>query len=73
MPYALLLLKDPMFSNGQITFGIIFFIAFCVLISYTYLKDKKLHKKNYKGVPWVLLGFIGFILLLVIIKFTLKS
>lgn len=72
MFHPLLLLKDPMFSDGQITFGVIFFIAFCIIISFMYLRDKKLHSKNYKGVKWVMLGFISFIVLLVIIKFTLK-
>lgn len=72
MSYLPLIVKDPMFSSGQITFGIIFFIAFCVLISFMYIKDKKMHKKNYKGVQWILLGFIAFILLLFIIKMTLK-
>lgn len=73
MSYLSLIAKDPMFSSGQITFGIIFFIAFCIVISFMYIKDKGLHKKNYKGVKWVLLGFIGFILLLFLIKVTLSS
>lgn len=73
MSYLSLVVKDPMFSSGQITFGILFFIAFCVVISFMYLKDKGMHKKNYNGVKWILLGFIGFILLLFIIKMTLKG
>jgi hypothetical protein len=68
-----LVVKDPMFSSGQIYFGIIFFIVFCIIISFTYLKDKQLHKKNYKGVFWVLIGFISFILLLVATKFSLQK
>lgn len=69
---SLLLIKDPMFSNGQIAFGIVFFIVFSILISVMYLRDKALHKKNYKGVKWVFVGFLSFILLLVVIKFMLK-
>ncbi|WP_405377774.1 hypothetical protein [Nonlabens sp. Asnod3-A02] len=68
-----LVLKDPMFSSGQINFGIGFFLVFVVIISVMYLKDKKLHKKNYKGVFWILIGFIAFILLLVAIKFGLQK
>jgi predicted cobalt transporter CbtA len=68
-----LVAKDPMFSSGQIYFGIGFFIVFVVIISFMYLKDKNLHKKNYKGVFWVLIGFIFFILLLVAIKFGLQK
>ncbi|GAK97194.1 hypothetical protein JCM19294_700 [Nonlabens tegetincola] len=37
-----------------------------------YRKDKKLHKKNYRGVFWVLIGFIGFFVLLLLIKYGLK-
>ncbi|MBF4985380.1 hypothetical protein FNJ87_13930 [Nonlabens mediterrranea] len=62
-----------MFTSGQITFGIVFFIVFVIIISFMYVKDKGMHRKNYKGVKWILLGFIGFILLLFIIKMTLKS
>nr|WP_298955683.1 hypothetical protein [uncultured Nonlabens sp.] len=62
-----------MFSTGQINFGIGFFIVFVVIISFMYLKDKKLHNKNYKGVFWILIGFIAFILLLVAIKFGLQK
>ncbi|GAK94156.1 hypothetical protein JCM19298_631 [Nonlabens ulvanivorans] len=46
MFHLLLLAKDPMFSSGQITFGIIFFIAFVIIISFMYLKDKGMHKKK---------------------------
>jgi len=73
MSYLSLLIKDPMFSDGQITFGILFFIVFSALIALTYYKDKVMHKKNYNGVKWILLGFIGFIVLLFIIKMTLKN
>ncbi len=73
MSYLSLLIKDPMFSDGQITFGILFFIAFVILISFMYIKDKGIHKKNYKGVKWIILGFLAFILLLFVIKMTLKS
>ena len=58
-----------MFSNGQITFGILFAIAFIVILFFAYSKDKALHKKHYKGSIWVLVGFISFLLMLVTIKF----
>ncbi|MBC3758820.1 hypothetical protein H7U19_10425 [Hyunsoonleella sp. SJ7] len=61
-----------MFSKGQIIFGIIFFIAFAIVIGYTYRKDLKLHKKFYKGSIWMLLAFIGFILMISAIKFFLQ-
>ena len=57
-----------MFSTGQIIFGIIFFIGFVIVIAWTYRKDIPLHKIYYKGSHWVLIGFIAFVLLLLLIK-----
>nr|WP_242535593.1 hypothetical protein [[Muricauda] lutisoli] len=62
-----------MFSTGQIIFAALFFIAFVIIISLSYRKDKKLHKKNYKGVIWILISFIAFIIILFIIKYFLKN
>jgi len=62
-----------MFSTGQLIFAALFFIAFVVIIAFSYRKDKKLHKKNYKGVTWILLSFIIFIIILFIIKYFLKN
>lgn len=61
-----------MFSTGQLIFAAIFFIAFVVVIAYSYRKDIALHKKYYKGSIFVLLGFIVFIFLLFVIKEFLK-
>ncbi|WP_353777994.1 hypothetical protein [Winogradskyella sp. 3972H.M.0a.05] len=58
-----------MFTKGQIAFGILFAIAFIAIIAYMYRKDSKLHRKYYKGSIWVLIGFIGFLLMLAAIKF----
>ena len=58
-----------MFSNGQLVFGIIFFIVFSAIITYTYFKDKKLHVRYYKGSIWILIAFIAFISLIALIKF----
>jgi hypothetical protein len=60
-----------MFSNGQIIFGIIFALAFILMLVYAYRKDLKLHKKYYKGSIWVLIAFIAFLLFIVAIKFFL--
>jgi len=62
-----------MFSSGQLIFVGLFLLAFVVLIVLSYKKDATLHRKQYKGSKWVLLGFIGFILLLFVIKYTLKG
>jgi ABC-type transport system involved in cytochrome c biogenesis permease component len=61
-----------MFSNGQMIFGVIFFIVFAIIIGFTYRKDLKLHKRFYKGSIWVLFAFIAFILSIVAIKVFLK-
>lgn len=60
-----------MFSNGQITFGILFALAFIVALFLAYRKDKKTHKSYYKGSIWVLIAFISFILLIASIKYFL--
>ncbi|WP_299106165.1 hypothetical protein [uncultured Winogradskyella sp.] len=58
-----------MFSNGQLIFGILFFIAFVIIVGYQYRKDLQLHKKYYKGTIWVLIAFLGFIGMIAAIKF----
>lgn len=60
-----------MFSKGQITFGIIFAITFIIALIFMYRKDLKVHKRYYKGSFWVLLAFIGFLGMIVAIKFVL--
>lgn len=68
-----LIAKDPMFSMGQIYFAIGFFIVFVIITVFMYRKDRMLHKKNYKGVLWILVGFLAFFLLLLGLKFGLKG
>ena len=62
-----------MFSTGQLVFVLFFIMAFVILIVLSYRKDAALHKKEYKGSKWVLLGFIGFVFLLFAIKYLLKG
>lgn len=61
-----------MFSTGQLIFAILFFIVFVVVIAFSYNKDKKLHKRNYKGAIWILVSFVTFIIILFLIKYFLK-
>ncbi|WP_179367570.1 hypothetical protein [Winogradskyella forsetii] len=58
-----------MFSTGQLIFGLLFFIAFVIVIGYQYRKDLRLHKRHYKGTVWILIAFIGFIAMIAAIKF----
>ncbi|MDC0629926.1 hypothetical protein OAP26_05760 [Flavobacteriaceae bacterium] len=60
-----------MFSQGQLTFGIIFAIVFSGVIIYAYRKDFNLHQNYYTGSLWILLVFIGFIAGIAAIKFLL--
>ena len=62
-----------MFSTGQMIFAALFAIAFIVVIILSYKKDKKMHKKNYKGVVWILISFAAFIIILFVIKHFLKN
>ncbi|SHI48660.1 hypothetical protein SAMN04487911_102220 [Arenibacter nanhaiticus] len=61
-----------MFSTGQLIFAGLFFIAFVIITFFAYNKDKSLHLKNYKGIKWIALTFVSFIIILFIIKFFLK-
>ncbi len=62
-----------MFTTGQLVFAILFFIAFVFIMIYSYRGDKKLHKKQYKGSLWILVGFIAFIIFLLAVKTYLKN
>ena len=62
-----------MFTKGQVIFAILFIIAFFFLIVRAYRKDKNLHRKNFKGVRWVALSFMIFVIILFIIKYVLKN
>ncbi len=62
-----------MFSTGQWIFASLFLIAFSFIIFRSYQKDKKLHSRNYKGVGWVGLIIVLFVIILFIIKNILKN
>ncbi len=62
-----------MFSTGQTIFALFFVITFTITMILVYRKDKTLHTKNYKGVKWVLISFIGFVIFLFLIKNFLKN
>lgn len=57
-----------MFSQGQIIFGVIFFIAFVIGIVFMYRKDITTHNTYYKGSYKVLIGFLLFVAFLFAIK-----
>jgi uncharacterized membrane protein len=61
-----------MFSTGQLIFTVLFVIAFVIFIFFSYKKDKALHKKQYKGSIWILVGFVAFIIFLFFLKGFLK-
>ncbi len=50
-----------MFSKGQLIFAILFIIVFIGIITYTYFRDKQVHKIYYKKTYIILLIFILFI------------
>lgn len=58
-----------MFTKGQWLFGILFALAFILVMVLAYRKDLNLHKRYYKGTIWILLAFISFILMIVAVKF----
>jgi len=50
-----------MFSKGQLIFAIIFIIGFTGIITYTYFKDREIHRLYYKKTYIILLIFLLFI------------
>ena len=62
-----------MFSKGQVIFAVLFAVTFIFVIIRSYRKDRNLHQKNYKGVRWVGLAFLTFIIMLFVIKYLLKD
>ncbi|WP_367752206.1 hypothetical protein AB3G33_09705 [Flavobacterium sp. WC2421] len=61
-----------MFSQGQLVFAGLFFVAFVIAMIYAYRKDLKLHKVYYKGNYKILIGFLIFIGILFAIKVFFK-
>lgn len=61
-----------MFSTGQLIFAVLFFIAFVVIMIFSYRKDTSIHQYFYRGSYKVLIGFLLFIILLFILKVTMK-
>ena len=62
-----------MFTTGQMVFAILFIIGFSVIMVLSYRKDRRLHQKNYKGVKWVGISFVVFIIVLFLLKAFLKN
>ena len=57
-----------MFTEGQIIFAFLFIVIFSIIIFLSYKKDIKFLNSTYKGVKWVLVGFVVFFILLVYLK-----
>lgn len=57
-----------MFSQGQLIFAGFFVVLFVLVLIFSYRKDKRLHKKYYRGSLLVLLVFLAFLGLLFVIK-----
>ncbi|MBT8203797.1 MAG: hypothetical protein KJP14_09870 [Eudoraea sp.] len=62
-----------MFTTGQIVFAILFIIGFSIIMILSYRKDKRMHQKNYKGVKWVGISFVVFVIVLFLLKVLLKN
>ena len=61
-----------MFSQGQLVFASLFFIAFVITMIFAYRRDLALHSVFYKGNYKILIGFIAFIGVLFLIKIFFK-
>ena len=61
-----------MFTAGQIVFALLFILVFVVVMVRMYRKDLPWMRKQYKGTIWVLIAFIGFMALLLLLKYALR-
>jgi membrane protease YdiL (CAAX protease family) len=62
-----------MFSSRQIIFGVVFFIAFVILMFFLYKKDLKMHQVHYKNIYPVVIAFVLFLALFFSLKFFLQN
>ncbi len=62
-----------MFSTGQLIFAALFILVFAFVLIISYQKDKNLHRKNYKGVKWIGIAFVLFLIILFGLKYLLKN
>lgn len=60
-----------MFTSGQKIFAVLFFIAFVILMIYSYRKDLKSHKVHYKNTLIVLVVMIAIFILFGVITFSM--
>jgi len=61
-----------MFSPGQIVFALLFILVFVLVMIRMYRKDRQWLGKQYQGTGWILVVFIGFIALLLLLKYFLR-
>ncbi len=61
-----------MFSTGQTVFALLFLIVFVLVMVRMYRRDSVWQKRQYKGAGLVLLFFLGFIALLLLMKYLLR-
>ncbi len=60
-----------MFSRGQLIFAVLFAITFTILMIWSYRKDIKIHKKQYKNTYIILIAVFLIITIFVLITFGL--
>ncbi len=62
-----------MFSTGQLIFAAVFVLVFAWILVISYKKDRNLHLKNYRGVKWIGVVFVLFVIILFGLKYLLKN
>jgi hypothetical protein len=60
-----------MFSKGQLIFAALFVVAFTIAMVWSYRKDIKIHKKQYKNTFLILIGVFLIIAIFTLITFSL--
>jgi hypothetical protein len=60
-----------MFSNNQLIFAAIFIVVFTIAMIWSYRKDIKIHKKQYKNTFIILIAVFLIIAIFTLITFSL--
>ncbi len=60
-----------MFSKGQLIFAVFFVIAFTIAMIWSYRKDIKVHKKQYKNTFLIIIAIFLVIAIFTLITFSM--
>ena len=63
-----MVLLEMDFSKGQLIFALVFFVVFVIIMVFAYRKDRALSRIHYKGVIYIFLGILCFLLIYMLLS-----